>query len=227
MNKKIKFGISLLFATACIAQAEIVRSNATSGAPQNDAKGTVIDFDSTIVTKATASPALTNGVSYSIDSLQLTVHMGTSSMNNDITVYLGVYTGLSGSTLSGFQGVSDSAITIIDDDRIKPITWDFSNMSVTSEANPGAGGDQRYFVFQTGTTALANLDAATTISLNRVKENEVDYANQLSAVLRPNGTRADTNPLYVATLSIPEPATWGLIAIMAGAVIFVHRRFVR
>ena len=224
MNKKIKFGISLLFATACIAQAEIVQSTVSAGGTQSNSKGTVIDFDSSTVANATASPALTNGVSYSIDSLQLTVAMDAGSMTNDITVYLGVYTSLSGSTLSGFQGVSDFAITIVDDNNRKPITWDFSNMSVTSEANPGSGGDQRYFVFQTGTTALADLSAATTVALR--KRDNVGYTNQLSAVLLSK-MQTNKNPLYVATLSIPEPATWGLIAIMAGGIIFVHRRFVR
>jgi hypothetical protein len=97
---------------------------------------------------------------------------------------------------------------------------------VTPEANAGSGGDQRYFVFQTGTAALTEIGTLD-IPLMRAT---TTYANRLSAVLRPStdgnnaGLNTSRSPDYTATLTIPEPTSLGLIALGMGLVAWRRSR---
>jgi len=229
MKGKIKLVVGLLFAAAFVAQADEIRSdnqtvNQTYGATQ----GIAIDFDSTDASASTATPALTNGVTYQIDSVQVRVNTSNNGFTNTKDVYLAVYTGLNGTALSGFLGASESAVHLVDRSGIVNAQWTFSdsNITVTPEANAGSGGDQRYFVFQSVNTAQTALNAGYDIPLMRQSG---QYANILSGIIRGDGANPGVqgvrNPNYIATLhTIPEPATLGLIAVMAGGLIFVRRR---
>jgi len=211
------FGVSV---QADITTNTVTTSNST--ATYGDLNGVAIDFDSTVRTQANWDPDLVAGDEYTIKSVGFRVNTSHSNFGSTVDIYLGVYTGLSGIALSGFEGVSDSAVTLTDASGIVSATWDFTGMTVTPEANAGSGGDQRYFVFQTGTTALTQLDTRR-IPLMRAS---ATYANRLSAVLRRSngGLNANRNPDFTATLTIPEPASLGLIALI-GMGLVAARRF--
>ena len=228
MKGKIRLVVGLLFATAFVAQADILQSNVqNSGAVYGATQGVAIDFDSSNASGSTATPALTLGQVYQIDSLQVRVNTSHAEFGATRDVYLAVYTGLNGAALSGFLGASASAVTLTDGSGIVNAQWTFSdsNITVTPEVNAGSGGDQRYFVFQSVDTALTTLEAFK-VPLMRQGGS---YANILSGIIRRDGANPGVqgarNPDYIATLhAIPEPATLGLIAVMGGGLLFIRRR---
>jgi len=229
MKGKIKLIVGLLFATAFVAQADEIRSdNQTETQTYGATQGIAIDFDSTDASASTATPALTLGQAYQIDSVQVRVNTGNAGFTNTKDVYLAVYTGLNGTALSGFLGASESAVHLVDQSGIVDAQWTFSdsNITVTPEANRGSGGDQRYFVFQSVNTAQTALDATYDIPLMRQSG---QYANILSGIIRGDGQNPGVqgirNPNYIATLhTIPEPATLGLVLLMGGGLFYARRR---
>ena len=193
-----------MFATTLVAQAVTLESN-DQGATDTygNTQGIAIDFDSTDASGSKATPALTNGVTYSVDSLQ--VRVDTSKFTNTKDVYLAVYTGIAadGEALTNFVGASDNAVTLTKGSGVTNAVWTFSNISVTSETNPGSGGDQLYFIFQTNNVAQATTDTSYDIPVMRQK---ATYVNVLSAVVRGKeshgGVQLQRNPNYIATLTV-------------------------
>jgi len=228
MKNKMKLVVGVLFATAFVAQADEIRSNIqNSGSTFGNLQGVAIDFDSTDVDRSTATPALTNGVTYQIDSLQVRVNTSHGEFGATRDVYLAVYTGLNGAALSGFLGASASAVTLTDNSGIVNAKWTFSdsNITVTPEANAGSGGDQRYFVFQSVDTALTTLEAFKVPLMRQ----SAQYVNVLSGIIRRDGGNSGVqrtrNPNYIATLhTIPEPATLGMVLLMGGGLFYARRR---
>ncbi len=209
------------------AQAAIITNTVTtsdSTATYGDLNGVAIDFDSTVRSQADWTPDLVAGDEYTIDSIGFRVNTGDAKFLATVDIYLGVYTGLSGTTLSGFEGVSDSAVTLTDASGVVSAVWDFTGMTVTPEANAGSGGDQRYFVFQTGTAALTEIGTLD-IPLMRAT---TTYANRLSGILRGDnqtpGLSTSRSPDYTATLTIPEPTSLALIALGMGLVAWRRSR---
>ena len=211
------FGVSV---QADITTNTVTTSNST--ATYGDLDGVAIDFDSTVRAAANWTPDLVAGDEYTIKSVGFRVNTNHGKFGSTVDIYLGVYTGLSGNTLSGFEGVSDSAVTLTDASGVVSATWNFTGMTVTPEANPGSGGDQRYFVFQTGTAALTEISGTRDIPLMR---NGQGYATRLSGVLRESGLVATGNRSldYTATLTIPEPASLGLIALIGMGLVALRR----
>ncbi len=218
ISKKTYLAIGLAIGVA--AQAEVIQTG-TSSSTYGDTYGFGIDFDSTTSTSdAIWTPALTNGTTYRIN----TISVRSGNTEND-DLYLGVYTGFSGSTLSGFLGVSDGTVNMSGTSGGDLVSWSFANtdMRVTSEANAGAGGDQLFFMFQTGTAALTDLSEGNQTPIRRASSS---YAARRSVILRKDsGAQGIRSPDYAATITvIPEPATLGMIAVAGGGLLFIRRR---
>ncbi len=218
ISKKTYLAIGLAIGVA--AQAEVIQTANESTASYTSARGFGIDFDSTTSTSdAIWSPALTNGTTYRIN----TISVRSGNTEND-DLYLGVYTGLSGITLSGFLGASDGTANMSGTSGGDLVSWSFANtdMRVTSEANAGAGGDQLFFMFQTGTAALTDLSEGNRTPVRRASDS---YANRLSGILTATQAQYNRSPDYAATITvIPEPATLGMIAVAGGGLLFIRRR---
>jgi len=194
-----------------------------------DVQGVAIDFDSTDVAGNTATPALMDGTSYYINDITFRVDSSHAAFGDTADVYLAVYTTMTDTgDLSGFLGTSATAVTITDGGGVNPTTWNFSSLAiaVTSATDPGAGTDQRYFVFQSGTTAVTTLGAADNITVP-VKRAETAYASSLSGVIRTTGTTGpltNRSPDFKATLAaVPEPSTSALLG-LAGLAFILRRR---
>ncbi len=160
---------------------------------------------------------------YTIDSVAFRVDSNSGKLLDSVNVYLGVYTGLDAAgTLSGFGGVSTSAITIVKNAGINYHTWTFSGNTVTPEASPGSGGDQRFFVFQTGTAALTTLP---TLDIPLMRSGD-SYSNRFSGVLRFDGLLvSNRSPDYTATITpVPEPSSTTFLGGLLGFALLLRRR---
>ena len=197
-----------------------------SGATFGDTPGVVIDFDSTDVAKSTATPALMDGTSYSINEITFRVDSSHAGFGATADVFLGVYTTFSGGVLSGFLGTSATAVTITDGGGVNPATWNFSNpaITVTSATDPGAGTDQRFFIFQSGTAALTALGGAGNINVPLMRADET-YPASLAAILKDDsGLYLSRSPDFTATITVvPEPSTGALLG-LAGLALILRRR---
>jgi len=200
-----------------------------SGATFGDVQGVAIDFDSTDTAGNTATPALMDGTSYYINDITFRVDSSHANFGATADVFLGVYTTMTlTGDLSGFLGTSTSAVTITAGGGTNATTWNFSNpaITVTSATDPGAGTDQRYFVFQSGTTAVTTLGAAGNITVP-VKRAGTAYASSLSGIIRTTGVAGpltNRSPDFTATITVvPEPSTGALLG-LAGLALILRRR---
>ncbi len=185
--------------------------------------GFALDFDSTTGLAADWTPDLTAGGVYSIDSISL---FDRNSFDADF--YLGVYTGLTGSTLSGFQGTSFNTVNFSAQGN-EMVTWTFSGITVVPETNPAAGNDIRFFILQSGTEPLAT---APNIGDNNTQIKRIDgeggsFATHLSAIIDAGGSGLGTSrsPEYEASLTlIPEPGSLGIATLGLALGTLVRRR---
>ena len=231
-HRSHKAAIAAFAALTLLSAANAATVLVTDGTNNDfgDAGGVAIDFDATTGLAADWVADLSTSQTYFIDSL--TLFRATNEASTG-TVYLGVYTSIGaspGKTLGGFQGVSTNTINLSTLGQNAPFTFTFSGFSVTPQQNPASGGDIRYFVFQTGTTALANIDLSVRVPIRRIDDNTTPagFSHQLAAVLqRGHPTeflRTGRAPEYSATITpIPEPSALALLGI-AGAVIAARRR---
>ena len=228
MNKMNKMNKTTLLTLSAIALSAISAGAATVTVDDHnnsfgDVDAFAIDFDATTGGTADWTPDLSTSNTYSIDSISVW-EQGTQ----DTDFYLGVYTGFTGGTLSGFQGASTNTINFSDETGTFKVTWDFigQGITVTPEVTPGSGGDQRYFVFQTVATAQTTLvdlgDNTTTLAIFR----NGSYADRLSGVIKAGDTsvRGNRNQSYEATLTaIPEPSSAALLG-LGGLALILRRR---
>ena len=206
------------------ANAAIVSVTDGNGNTFGDTGGFAIDFDATTGLTADWLPDLSTSQLYSIDSV--TVFQGSIGNTTD-TVRLGVYTTLIGTVLSGFQGVSTNTINLAGVVESDPLNFSFSGINVTPQTDPGSGTDIRYFIFQTGTTALTSVDGQSTrVPVRRIDAENGAFGDELSGIIRSDagGAQLNRSPEYSATITaVPEPSTLGLLCI-AGAAIAARRR---
>lgn len=227
-------------ALVAAAQAEIVSVTDAAGNNYGKTSGVAIDFDATTGLTADWTPDLVAGQQYRVDSLTLFLG-GQGVIDEDL--YLGVYTGLdeqlgtqAAATLSGFQGVSDNTINLSSAALNTALTWNFTGdaFQVTSESNPGAGGDILYFVLQTGTGALADTGSIQSDDrpFRRINSNG-SFDDELSATIHGsrNNLVGDPDLVFDRALeyeaevtAIPEPATLGMVALFGGGILFMRRR---
>ena len=231
MAARVKVGAILaagIMAAAGTAGAATVTVTDGTGNNFDDTFGFAIDFDATTGLAADWQPDLT-AEPYNIDNF--TVYRSTTAAPTFTgEVRLGVYTTLTGSTLGGFQGVSSNTVTLGSLAASDPLTFNFSGIAVTPETNPGAGNDIRYFVFQTGETAITNyITQGTAVPYRRIDGFNGQFADELAGVLGGNSAtatlRTDRVPEYTATLSaVPEPSALGLLGASAAALASRRRR---
>ena len=222
MNNLQVFLLPLLpvaFIALGTAHAATVTVTDANGNSFGDTGGFAIDFDTTTGITANWTPGLTSQP-YNLDSV--TVFRGADPSTG--TVRVGVYTTISGGTLGGFQGVSVNSITLGGLAASDPLTFTFSGLTVTPEANPGSGSDIRYFVFQTGSTAIISLATESTrVPIRRIDAETGSFADELSAILQqpPNGlgVNAIRAPEYSATITpVPEPTSLIMLGVAGGAL---------
>ena len=171
MTQLVVLACSVGIATA--ASTVIVTDG--DGNSYGQAGGFRIDFDSTPIPVTTSAegvaagskdwiPALVSGHSYSVDSVSIRysgTQLGTAPK------YAGVYSGFNptGGALSGFLGVSTTAIDFSTAVSGAWQQFNFSNLNIIADGTVGSGSGVLYFVFQTGTAAIAGLQ--TEVGLHR------------------------------------------------------------
>lgn len=178
--------------------------------------GIEIDFDSTSAPLAIWSPSLVNGQTYSLNSLGVRNGAATA------TEYLGVYTGLSGNTLSGFLGASDSAIDFSTITSGNWATFTFSSINVTVDSTVGSGSGLLYFIFQPdAVTHASNPDQ--NISLQRF-DSDTTVNQSLASIYALGAIQTVRSPEYQATLTpVPEPTSLALLGFSGAMALFVRR----
>ena len=203
-----------MFATTIVAQAATLQtSQQNSNKTYGNAQGFGIDFDSTAVNRATATPVLTNGVTYSLDDISVRVNTSHGKFGATRDSYLGIYTSVAtNGVLSGFLGVSTNSVHLVDGSNKNFQTWTFSNIDVTVDNTVGSESGLLFFVFQTNTTAVTSLNETFDTPLIRDNRFTTTQANTLGSIINgatPNKVVISRAPLYKATLTIagggPEP----------------------
>src|ERR1019366_151425 len=102
MKTTIAWCVALLLTIGSAAAASVTATDSGMAA-YGACNGVAIDFDTTFAANAAWAPSLISGQIYTLNSVGIK-----NSTGNTGSYYLGVYTGFSGGTLSGFKGVSDS-----------------------------------------------------------------------------------------------------------------------
>ena len=188
-----------IFTTYAIqVQSRIQNSKDIYGQTQ----GVVIDFDSMNTPATSRSEPLIKGKTYSVDSLSLRVNPKHESFLSSEKVYIGVYKNLSEQTdtLSGFLGISDAPVHIRKNAGRSRLTWTFSGIAVTPEANPTEGNDCLYFIFQKEKTPLTQLEDFDI----PVMRSEIPFQKSLATLIRVNFKQnivRTRTPNYIVTLS--------------------------
>ncbi len=160
--------------------------------------GAAIDFNATPAPQAVWMPSLVSGQTYALNSVAIK-----NSTGNSGTYYLGVYTGFSGGTLSGFKGVSDNA----NDFSTASNNWlmfTFSNLNynLIVDSTVGSGSGLLYFVYQSGTSAITSPN----VTLATDKFGADTYmTNSLASIIAYGGLVANRSPQYQATITSVVP----------------------
>jgi hypothetical protein len=220
MKKTTTYLIAVLL-TSGSARAETVMVTDGDGNNYGNAMGLAIDFDSSTAAFADWAPDLQAGLSYTLDSISLRNASTTAG-----AVYLGIYSGYTAPSLSGFLGTSDNAVdfsTIASGDWL---TFTFSGINITADSTVGSGSGMLYFAFQTDISAQAAI--GTVRSIHRINGFETyPMTDYLATVLDSGNPGAfDTRaPEYQANLTVvPEPTGVGLIGLSSAALLFARRR---
>lgn len=230
---------AISLAGAANAATVLVTEIASPGDNFGDTGGVAIDFDSTSTgITANWTPDLVAGQQYNIDNITL---YRSSTEASTGTVRLGVYTTLTinpmdpnDTILGGFVGVSSNTIDLSTLAASQAFTFNFTGITVTPETNLGSGGDIRYFVFQTGTTAITGLnvvnDGAVRVPIRRIDAADGQFADELGGILQiesgtGRGLVTTRAPEYGATITaVPEPSAFALLGLASAAVAIRRRR---
>lgn len=210
--------LAALLLTAGSAVAESVNVTDGGATLYGSTDGIAVDFDASVATLADWTPDLAVGTTYSVDSLSL--RLGAANAN---TVYLGVYSGLSGTTLSGFLGASQNAIDLNTATVNDWMTFNFSVINVTADATVGSGSGLLYFLFQTDNVAHAtNPD----LNINTHRMNvDTTMSQSLASVYALGSVQAVRAPEYQANLTVvPEPSAFTLIGLSGAGLVLARRR---
>ncbi len=168
-----------------------------------------------------------DGQPYSIDSVSF-VKNNVGPATSPENLWVGVYTGYAGGTLTGFLGASNASVAWAAATSGSTQTWSFDGISVTANS-----GVQLYFMFQTSAearTTQLGLSAENDISTRRLTDNGTTnggahtYAAQGAGIIQDNGDVRDTRIPFITlqTTLIPEPSSAALFGL--GALALLRRR---
>lgn len=208
--------------TVGVASANTITVTDGTGNIYTGANGLVIDFDSSL-NPATApwTPILENGLTYSVDSVSLRDANSVAG-----TTYLGVYTGISGSVLTGFLGASANSVDFSTSTDGNFVAWSFSGINVTVDNVAGSGSGLLYFGFQSSQSDSGN--ALLTCPSHRIDGfGSYSLANYGNSVIHfINGGVISTRALEMqATVTpVPEPSALALAGLSGVACLLARRR---
>lgn len=221
--------------TAGVASATSIMTSVATPANFGSTAGVGVQFDATPVAAGAASniaiDGLVAGTTYTLDSITLTANNQATSTTQ---FFLGVYTGLVAentgvTTVSGFQGVSDQAFDFSLIGEGNNISYTFSGITFTSNADLADTSDLRFFVLQESTMAITELPAipVNTTGIQRLA-NAADIDSRVGIIQTPNnvgvGLRLDRAPLIdVGFTAVPEPSSFAL-ALLSGIFAITRRR---
>jgi hypothetical protein len=223
--KKIIAGFIAGIMAVGAASAETVNVTDAGTTLYGSTDGVAVDFDASAATLADWVPDLADGTTYSVDSLSL--RLGAANAN---TVYLGVYSGLSGTTLSGFLGASDNAINLSTATVNDWMAFTFTGINVTADSTVGSGSGLLYFLFQTDAVAHAT-NPDLNISTHRMNV-DTTMSQSLASIYALGAIQAARAPEYQANLTVvpevvPEPSTFALLGLAGAAFLGARRRSVK
>jgi hypothetical protein len=213
---------------APVAAQTVTASDGTTSHTYGNTSGFAIDFNSTAESAAVWSPALVAGQQYALDAIA--IELGTSGSVTTPTTpeYLGVYTGFSSGTLSGFLGASQNAINFSTATTLTWLDFNFSGIDVTADSGtPLSGGSgELYFVYQEGTAAQTGENGADQVPTIRFGAGAAtDTTDSLSDIIAYGGLAGSRAPQYEASLTaVPEPSTMALSVLSGMACLGFFRR---
>lgn len=221
--------------TAGVASATTIITSVANPLGFGSTAGVGVQFDASPVAAGAANniaiSGLVSGTTYTLDSITLTASNQATSTTQ---FFLGVYTGLVAAntgvtTVSGFQGVSNQAINFSLIGEGNNISYTFSGITFTSNADLADTSDLRFFVLQESNTAITELPAipGNTTGIQRLA-NAADVDSRVGIIQTPNnlglGLRGDRAPLInVGFTPVPEPSSFAL-ALLSGIFAITRRR---
>ncbi len=197
MNISLKVAMAWLVASLLSTGAASGSSvTATDGGTvaYGNCNGIAIDFDATAAPNAVWMPSLTNGQSYTLNSVAIK-----NASTNTGSYYIGVYTNFSGGVLSGFKGVSDAANNFATSPN-NWLTFTFSNLNynLIVDSTVGSGSGMHYFVYQSGTSAITSPNVI--LGTDRFGA-DTYMTNSLASIMAFGGLVANRSPQYQATIT--------------------------
>ncbi|HOK95417.1 MAG TPA: PEP-CTERM sorting domain-containing protein [Anaerohalosphaeraceae bacterium] len=212
--KQVMAGLILALLVAGSASAEFVSATDGDGNLYGNTECFRVDFDATPASMADWNPDLVSGQTYKLDFVSIR-----NGSNSDATpLYLGVYSGFSAGTWSGFLGVSDNAIDFAAVAAGAWAQYTFTGISVTVDAAVGSGSGMLYFLFQTGTAARTTAEVNRSIQRNNGYPGDPVTGDWLANIIAYGGVVDSRAPEYQAQLTIPEPATMVLLSLGSLAI---------
>lgn len=212
------------FISAPTQASTILITDGGNGNPYGDTDGFVVDFDSSY----DWTPPLVAGQTYRIDSVSIWEASSAKDPANSTPVYLSVFgssfAGFTGDTSASHLGFSDNAIDHTATPDTTKITYTFTNLFVTADADGAlSGSGLLYFTWDDDTIRNNFQPSGGVHPFQRLDSNPqaVDFGAAIYAFGAIQTARVPE--IEISVTLIPEPSSFGLAA-LAGIGCLLRRR---